>query len=47
MHVCAIDVDEGIKLNLPLNQVRALPQEMKSLPCQAVRVDIGLVSFWS
>ena len=44
-HVCAIDLDEGVKLNLPLSQVRVLPPEMKSLPCQAVRVDIGLVSF--
>lgn len=41
-HVCAIDLDEGVKLNLPLSQVRVLPPEMKSLPCQAVRVDIGL-----
>lgn len=44
-HICAIDVDEGIKLNLPLNQVRLLPPEMKTLPCQAIRIDIGLVSF--
>ncbi|XP_034250990.1 uncharacterized protein LOC117651257 isoform X2 [Thrips palmi] len=41
-YVTAIDVDDGIKLNLPLSQVRALPPEMKLLPCQAVRVDIGL-----
>ncbi|KAK3921648.1 Tudor domain-containing protein 1 [Frankliniella fusca] len=37
-----IDIDEGKTVYLPLNQLRILPSEMKSLACQAVRCDIGM-----
>lgn len=39
-----IDIDEGKLLELSKSQVRRLPLDMTSLPCQAVRCDIGLVS---
>lgn len=41
-YISVIDIDEGKTLELPTSQVRALPVDAMSLPCQSIRCDINL-----